>query len=302
MRQLARVLCAVAMTGLLAACGSDVTVTGADDPVPVPAGATSPVETTTSGPVGGDSPPPFRIRYDDKELVLAPYTWCYENACVDGVPIDVPSVGSPTEVRVFVPVEGLTLDATATDAGEECGRQQQMRVTRDGEWFVLHPAGTAGDYKVDLFAHGGGDMAAQFRWTTSVDGPQPEPEAVMSVIADHDGRPDSYGVELSLSNLATTPTEALARITVTAANGRSLTFDAQRSGSSCWPVGSVFYNGPDKEGRAAAALGDFPFRYDVDVTIDGVTHHATAQYPADEIKDNEPNVRLQFSPPLPALS
>jgi hypothetical protein len=36
------------------------------------------------------------------------------------------------------------------------------------------------------------------RWSTS--------EARIALLADHDGRLDSYGVELELSNLAQTPT------------------------------------------------------------------------------------------------
>ena len=54
-------------------------------------------------------------------------------------------------------------------------------------------------------------------------------------------------------------------------------------------------------GRRAAALGGFPFRYEVDVRLDGTTYHASADYPADEIDGNEPSVALEFTPPLPAM-
>jgi hypothetical protein len=288
----------------LAGCGSTTVTVGADDPVPEPAGGTAPAATRTAGPemTGMASPPPFRVRYDDQELVLAPFTFCFESGCADGVPTDVVSVGSPDEVRVFVPVEGWILDATVTTGDSRCGRQQALRPERRDGWFTLRPVGLAGDKQVDLFAHGrGGDMVARFAWRATQDGPLPEPEAVTALIADHDGRPDSYGVELSLSNLATTPESATARVTVTAANGRSLTFAAHRSRQDCLPEGTVFFDGPDSSGRDAADLGDFPFRYDVVVTLDGTTHRATASYPADEIDGNEPSVRLDFDPPLPAL-
>ena len=38
------------------------------------------------------------------------------------------------------------------------------------------------------------------------------------------------------------------------------------------------------------------------VTLDGVTHRASASFPGDVIDGNEPSVALEFTPPLPALS
>ena len=265
-----------------------------------------PTATTTGGPAvsgtGMEGPPPFRLRYPGHELVLRPHTWCYRTGCVDGVVIeDPPSVGSPAALRVRVPVEDWQLVATFTPAGERCGRQQSVTPARDGEWYLLEPAGPAGSYHVDLFAQGTGDMAARFRWDTPADGALATPKGRLALIADHDGLPDSYGVELMLENLATTPRMARARITVTAANGRSLTFEGTRSEQGCWPEGTVYFDGPDAEGRAAAALGEMPFRYAVAVRLDGTTYRATADYPADQIPGNEPSVALRFSPALPAL-
>jgi hypothetical protein len=39
----------------------------------------------------------------------------------------------------------------------------------------------------------------------------------------------------------------------------------------------------------------------VTLTLDGRTYRATAVYPDDEIKGNEPSVSLQFVPKLPSL-
>jgi len=152
-----------------------------------------------------------------------------------------------------------------------------------------------------LFAQGVGDMVAAFRWTTPADGELPTPRARLAVIADHDETPDSYGVELMVSNLAETPDSAAAEITVTAGNGRSLTFDATRARGNCWPDGTVSFDGPDESGLAAAALGGFPFHYAVTLTLDGKTYRSSADYPADEIHGYEPSVALRFSPALPAL-
>jgi hypothetical protein len=246
-------------------------------------------------------PPPFVLRYDDRELALRPHTFCYDNGCADGMPEGPPDIGRPNEVQIFVPVEGWELSATFRSGGA-CGRHQTVSPSPRGDgWFLLRPAGHAGSYAVDLFASGGGDMIAQFLWTTPEHGPLAEPRATMSVIADHDGRPDSYGIELFVSNLAETPDEVLATVTVTAANGRSVTFEAEPADNSCVAPGSLSFDGPDAAGGEAAKLGGFPFRYDVELLLDGKPHSATAQFPQDEITDEEPAVLLEFDPPLPAL-
>lgn len=155
-----------------------------------------------------------------------------------------------------------------------------------------------------LFGQGNGDLAVSFEWTTTVDGPFPEPEAQIGVLADHDGSVDSFGVELSVTNLASTPTNAQATITVTAADGNSLTFDPlpRTLGPDCTSIeGSVAWNGPLEHGVAAAALGPPPFTYDVTVTLDGVAHRAIATWPDEQIAGSEPYVGLDFDPPLPAL-
>ena len=284
----------------VAACG------GAQAGLPPGSGPLeSPHVTTTGGPVmsgtGLTGPPPFRLRYDGQELVLRPHTWCYDSGCVDGASADSPSVGSPTAIRVRVPVEDWDLVATFTPVGQRCGRQQTVKPTEVYGWHLLDPAGRSGLYNVDLFAQGGGDMVARFRWATPTDGAPPIPKATLALIAEHDGAADSYGVELTLENLADTPHSVRARITVAAANGRSLTFDARQAEGPCSPEGTVYFDGPDAKGRAAAALGDLPFHYTVVVMIDGTTYRSSADYPADEIRGNEPSVALEFTPALPAL-
>ena len=128
----------------------------------------------------------------------------------------------------------------------------------------------------------------------------PRPTAGLALIADHDGRPDSYGIELMILNLEGTPREAVAEITVTAANGQSLTFEATRA-TGCYGEGGVYWDGPDDSGIEAAQLGPAPFAYRVALTLDGTEYMATATWPDDEIEGNEPSVALEFSPELPAL-
>jgi hypothetical protein len=166
--------------------------------------------------------------------------------------------------------------------------------------YLLQPAGHADTYDVTLFGRGDGDLFVTFRWTTPADGPMPVPEARIAVLADHDGRVDSYGIELELSDLAATPREASAEVTVTAADGESLTFSATRA-PGCMAEGTVYWDGPDQAGLRAATLGAAPFTYLVEVVLDGTAHAATATWPDDQIAGYEPAVSLEFDPPLPAL-
>jgi hypothetical protein len=255
-------------------------------------------------PDGMTGPPPFVLAYDDQELRLEPATWCYETGCVDGIVQHPQSVGSPAAVRIRVPVDGWSLSATFGPQGDGCapGRRESVSLTPDDEgWVSLKPVGDAGDHVVQLFASGrGGDVATAFAWRTPTDGPHPAPDARAALIAMHDGVPDSYGVEIELRYLAATPKEATATVTITAANGQSKTFEATRNTGSCQAEGSLYFDGPDGAAKAAASLGGAPFDYAITVRLDGAAYKATATYPADVIKGNEPSVPLTFSPPLPA--
>lgn len=306
----------VAAMLLTCACGGQPSLTVHESPTSTPSGP-APTVTRTSGAQpdgipGSDPPAPFRVRYDGQELVLHPHTYCL-GACVDGVALDAPEVGSPAELQVYVPVEEFTLSAHARELTREprpnqpsfdasCGgRTFALPVEDLGEgWYAVRPAGPAAHYEIDLFAQGGGDMIASLRWWTPADRALPEPSARLALIADHDGRPDSYGLELAIDELAETPARAHAEIEVTAGNGRSLTFEATQAKGSCRSEGDLYFDGPDEPAKAAAGLGGFPFTTTVTLTLDGRVHQATAVYPDDEIEGNEPSVLLEFSPELPA--
>ncbi len=266
----------------------------------------SPTVTITGGPrYDGEGtpeqPPPFRVRYDDTELLLYPQTYCWSSGCVDGVLDEGPDVGSPDELFVWVPLAQFTdLHVSQHEGGmtNYCGRSVEALVTSLGEgWWSVRPQGPAGDYTVSIFAGGNGDMIGNVRWHTPADQPLPPVEASLSLIANHDGRPDSYGLELAIANLATSPAQYSATITVTAANAASMVIEAT-PGEACQAVGSLWFNGPADQAAQAAALGDFPFTYEVELVLDGVTHVATATYPDDETPGAEPAVALEFTPPL----
>jgi hypothetical protein len=220
-----------------------------------------------------------------------------------GEPDRGPTIGVAAEVRFRSAFTGWASEATlrAVD-GSECPRRLSASVERqdDGSW-VLRPAGKAGTYDVTLVGNApNGRLLVTFRWTTTSDGRLPTPQGRLAVLAGVPSVPDSYGVELYLSDLRSSPADARAQITVHASAGGSLTFEAVRA-PGCWPEGDLFWDGPDEQGRAAAAFGPGLFTYEVEVTLDGEGYRATAEWPRDTIVGNSPSVRLDFSPPLPAL-
>ncbi len=308
MRGTRRILLAFGVLGVvsLAACADPIGPSGAGSATPTPSSpATEPAtEPAAEVEYGSDAPPPVTVRSGDRSIDLAAWTFCFGNLCADGnQPADPPDVGSPEEVTVEFPLPGWSFTASFVPAGQRCGRVQQAPLTEtaDGR-FILRPIGHADTYDVTLFGRGNGDLFVTFRWTTPTDGPLPEPEARLAVLAGHDGQVDSYGVELEVSNLARTPLKAEATITVRARSGEEITFEATRAKSRCWPEGTVYWDGPDQRGLDAAALGKRPFTYEVDLVLDGTHYVATASWPTDEIAGNEPSVALEFTPDLPAVA
>jgi hypothetical protein len=293
----------VALAGLflLAACGE-----AAPDPQleANPPTTTAAPSTAPTAPPELDRPPPVTVRFFDESVALQAWTYCYRTVCADGSPpAEPPDVGNPEEVVIEFPLAGWSFTANFRPAANECGRMQEVPLEAAGNGrFVLRPAGYAGAYDVTLFGRGDGDLFTTFRWTTPLDGALPIPHARLAVLAAHDGQADSYGVELEVTNLARTPSHASARITVQAGDGDAVTFNATRSETRCLPEGTVYWDGPDEKGRAAAALGKGPFTYRVELLLDGARYVATANWPADEIVGNEPSVALHFTPNLPGLS
>lgn len=248
-------------------------------------------------------PPTIRIATAEEVLLdLRPWTTCWTNYCADGAPPQTLEIveGEP-ELFVEFPVEGWTFSATAK-VDELCGRRQSTTLESVSPTVFRLPApGEVGDHAVDVFGTGaGGDVIVTFGWITDVAGEFGEPSATLSLLADHDGVVDSYGVEFSLSNLVTDPDKVSAEVLVTAENGKShrIEFEVDEQIACDLGVGNLFLRAPDTEGRIAAALGQGPFVYEVVLVLDDVEHRATANWPGDVEEECAPCVPLNFEPSL----
>jgi hypothetical protein len=307
---------AATVLAVLAGAVAIAEVRDTDESVHTTGAPTSSAETAmtadTTGEILGppDSPPSVRVQSTDTQLDLEPWTYCWQNGCADGFlpPEDIEDIGGADDVTVTFPVENWSFEASFKPTGQECGREYPATLKQVGPTeHRLTAHGPVGTYDVTLFGRGnddaeqGGDLFVTFRWTTDVNGPLPTPRAETSILADHDGRVDSYGVSLGVQHLGMTPTDASATVVVTASNGDSMQLDLPFAGSTGCDDGSATFRGSQDDGLQAAALGDPPFRYDATVVLDGVIYEATASWPSDVDEECSPCVPLEFTPPLPAL-
>ena len=256
-----------------------------------------------------DKPPSVRIGNADHLLELNAWTTCWNGGgrsyCADGFRhASLERIDGAAEVYVEFPLEGWEFESSAVTGNpdDRCGRRFSQQLEQVAPTvFRLPPMGPPGDYTVDVFGRGdGGDVIVRFAWTTGVTGSFAKPASTLSLLADNDGAVDSYGVEFSVINLDRTPTDVTAEVEVTASNGESQTIQLVPRGEPCGE-GTLNLTAPTEDGLAAAALGDPPFTYEVSLTLDGITHEATATWPDDEDEECAPCVPLVFDPSLTGL-
>ncbi len=89
--------------------------------------------------------------------------------------------------------------------------------------------------------------------------------------------------------------EASANITVTAANGKTLSMFT----STPEDGGDLVFRGTESLGQEAVDLGPPPFAYSVVLTLDGRTYTGIGNWPGGRVSENDPAVELAFDPPLP---
>ena len=254
----------------------------------------------------------FHFVADDGSIVdRAPWTACLsDHGCWDGAPTlggPVHSVGSPDALYFAFDYPGWTFhDVSFNPVDESCHQRAiTVRATQvSDQVFRVDPAGEPGPWRVDVFGRGPqGDAVTSILWNTPASGTRGAPAAGISAVLDaHDGRLDSYGVELSLSRLDRSYPDATAALTVTSASGRSVTMHPDNGSRGCGSEGNLYFTAPDDVGRQATRIGDGPFTYTAKVRLGRTTYVGTGTYPDDLIKGNEPSIRLTWEPPLPSYA
>lgn len=253
--------------------------------------------------------PSVIIRTAKAALEVRPHTWCYRDTCADGEPPDpLPSIGDADSAEIEFPISDWEFSAYFTQADERCPRTQLVQLDKNsvGNW-VLEPMGYSDTYQIGISAFSPewevamewGDAFYAFEWTTPRDGPLAVPSASLSLLVEYDGRVGADEASLYILDVATAARSAAARLTVTAANGASLSVGLDAD-PGCSGSGDLRWYSADEPVSRAADLGPAPFTYDVVVQLDGHTYAAHATWPTDGTEPNRPTM-LEFSPPLPPL-
>lgn len=265
-------------------------------------------------------PPAIRVTGDGTTMELPITTTCwidfigsdgtYSDYCADGfrAPVDdLQRVRGTGPLYVEFPVAGWEFSATTILIGteEQCGRSQTEPLARIAPTVhQLVPQDFAGAYIVDVHGSGpGGDVVSTFVWETTVDGVLSVPKANMGLLWFDDGQVTTYAADMSISGLAITPDSASASVIVTAANGASTEVRyVENRPEGCRSPGLVSLDVNRSDALRAAALGEAPFTYDVELTMDNTVYRATATWPRDKFVDHSGYVPLRFAPALPALA
>ena len=285
-----------------------VASSSASGPTATPNGATLPDEP----PEWDDAnPPPVVLHLDDRKERLAPWTSCYlspegQASCRDGMPTPpFVDVGSRNSVPFAFPLQEWTFQASFTPlADSRCERSITVDAIKTGRYtFEVPLAGPPGEYQVDLFGRGPeGDVITTFSWATRERGTIPPPTGYLGVVGGDKEELVFYWPELGLQDIADLSERPSAVVTVTAANGESLTMPRLLADPSCFSEGHVWFRGPESASAGVGDLGPPPYHYTVDLVLDGTRYKGTGLWPRDEQFGNEPYVTLQFSPPLPGYS
>ena len=141
-----------------------------------PSGCSSELFGELTGRTGPPRVPNVEVETDLGPDVSAPWTWCYDDACVDGAQPPSRSlvdVGSGESFEFSWPDDGWEFEATFHEPASDCPRTITVPAEPLGAHRYRVPAtGPAGRWLVDLFGSGpSGDAITTVRWETTVDGP-----------------------------------------------------------------------------------------------------------------------------------
>lgn len=281
----------IALVALLAGCASPNSLSD-----PAPSGIPTPSTTESFGTPSGDND--LVIRYNDTELHIASM-----DAAVNLDPITdaLPSIVADN-LYVFVRPAGWTLSAMQfTGEPYECDERSLEPVQDDigGGWWTIRPVGPAGTYTLQLSAGSGpglplggevGAAGAYVTLQTMTDRPLPPPAATIDVVAIEN---EPASVSLTITGLSDSPDSVSASVVLTGSGEQPVTSTPTPQDGDCAMTGdvSLYSELTDDE---ISSLGEAPYRYDIDLVLDGATYTATGTTPEDGALGT-----LSFTPALP---
>lgn len=159
--------------------------------------------------------------------------------------------------------------------------------------------GPAGAYDVLLIARAHeGDAAVMFHWETPEDGTIPQPQAALAIASEFAPLSHTFP-DLTVTDLRDDPAHARVRITIISADEVTQTLESEATPTGC-PAGSLRFFA-DHTDSPQLQDADPPHRYHVELELDGERYEAVAEWPADQMSEGQPYVRLEFTPALPSL-
>lgn len=251
------------------------------------------------------------VRLPDKDVDLPAETSCWtemENCLRALLPFGEagPNLCEHDTIEFWFARPGWTFSATFRKAGETCPRSTTVdAVNTDGQWFELAPADRAGTYEVDLVGQGPeGNVASQFVWTTTTDGPVDPPVGAIELFPQSRGE-GSYALELRVDDLPFQPTAAelprVVNVNVISADGMTRTLRAplEPSALACGyrgARGSFYYQA--EWNQDISTLGNAPLLLESELIIRDTTYVGRATWRDDG--GDAPYTLMEFEPRLPS--
>ncbi|MBB3044651.1 hypothetical protein [Nocardioides soli] len=265
-------VCAVGAAAL--ANGASAPSGPAEAPPTATAAATPPPLAVPPSGSGG-TPPPVVVRGDGPQAEAWQGSYCWGTRCVDMIspPWDeLPVLGAVARAEAGFADVGATWSVSLLGERRCAVYPVLLTPTGDGR-YDLTPSGPGGEYQVSLFVQpsAGGDTSGAARWTT------PGAVAPMSWAHLHQNGPYEGGsgtVQVVLDGAAVDGAVG-GTVSVTGSE-RSETFDLRVGDQGCAGDRYVLLTARGVVDAEVDGLGDGPFRYDVDVVVDGAHHRARA--------------------------
>jgi hypothetical protein len=272
---------------------------------------------------GLDGPPPLVLQRPEGDVDLPAYAWCFFDTgvggCADGPePANPPQTSAEDPLTFSFPLEGWTFTAAFRQPGPyaECERTVQIdAVASENGVFVVSAPVPAGEWVVQIRGNGqdGGSLATALGWTVATGFMAPPtvrgealflgPPAIYNAGDGDDVLNEVYGPSLALTGLASDPREATGALVLSDADGE-MRYPLQIANDDCPRDGNVVMTSknPNEPVDLSDDLGDPPYSYEVRLILDGEEHVGSGQWPDDLNPGKSNQLRLAWSPPLPAAN